>query len=156
MIMNRTEYKSINRTDFKQLYGYKKDYYRDIAVIRFQEEIAQMKRLRPDTAVVMHHTNSNDDNYELWNQVVPMYNDYHTRLHKLVITDEARRKISKMHKGKVLSEATKAKISATKKMQAAKLRAETGYAMSPEQRQKVSEAAKRQWQRIKLNKVAEV
>jgi hypothetical protein len=58
--------------------------------------IEQMKLERPNVKIVLHHINVNDQNYENWWPVVPMFIDDHTKLHS---------------KGKKISEETKEKIS---------------------------------------------
>lgn len=47
--------------------------------------IWHMKQERPGVTIVMHHLNPGCSDYELWDPVVPMYTDDHSRLHLSLI-----------------------------------------------------------------------
>ena len=67
----------------------------------FKPLIDDMKKERPDVKIVLHHIEINDQNYELWDTVVPLYEDEHIVLHKKGIprSKEIRAKISESLKG---------------------------------------------------------
>jgi hypothetical protein len=50
---------------------------------RFSDIIKKMKEDRPGAKVVLHHLNFNDPNYEKWENVVPMYQSDHFKVHGL-------------------------------------------------------------------------
>jgi hypothetical protein len=82
----------------------KKDIYknRGKALVLWQGMIAHMKQERPGVRIVIHHIDWNDQHYEDWWPVVPMYNDEHAALHHTnrIVSFEERRKISERTKGK--------------------------------------------------------
>ena len=51
----------------------------------FKPLIDDMKLERPGIDIVLHHIEVNDKEYELWNTVVPLYNDEHYAIHKSII-----------------------------------------------------------------------
>jgi hypothetical protein len=50
---------------------------------KFSKEIQRMREARPGAKVVLHHLDWNDPSYERWENVVPMYQSDHIRLHSL-------------------------------------------------------------------------
>jgi len=63
----------------------------------FKPLIDDMKKERPGINIVLHHIELNDQNYELWDTIVPMYTDEHTQLHGIgrMHTEEAKQKMRK-------------------------------------------------------------
>lgn len=108
-------------------FGHKKFYYYFKCKKFYSEIIKEMQKERPGIKIILHHKRTkesaryNDEYYELWNpeHVEPMYNDEHTRLHRINYkhSDETKKKISLSTKGvkktnvKPLTEERKHKIS---------------------------------------------
>jgi len=63
----------------------------------FKSIIENMRKERPGIDIVLHHIDSNDQQYELWN-TIPMYEDEHRKYHQK--SPEMRKKISDSMKGK--------------------------------------------------------
>jgi hypothetical protein len=123
--------------------------------------INKMKQERPGVKIVLHHINVNDQHYENWCPVVPMYNDEHLKLHGKGIhrTKEVREKISnslkgksgkipgietrlkmsESHKGRIVSFDTRKKLSEANK---GKEGSNLGKKFSEEHRKKISESNK--------------
>ena len=51
----------------------------------FKPLIEDMKLERPGMDIVLHHIEVNDNNYEQWDTVIPLYNDEHYAVHKSII-----------------------------------------------------------------------
>lgn len=77
--MTRDQFKieSINNKELRILYA--RNY--KAAFKFFSPLIEQMKKDRPGVRVVLHHIELEDQNYELWDTVVPLYTDEHQQLH---------------------------------------------------------------------------
>jgi len=103
----------------------------------FEPLIDDMKKERPDVKIVLHHIEINDQNYELWDTIVPLYEDEHIILHKTGIprSKQTRAKISESLKGKSrgpLSLETRQKMSESRK----------GIIFSETRRQNISNSLK--------------
>ena len=73
----------------------------------YEKTIEAMKLVRPGVKIVLHHTKLDDENYELWENVVPMYQDDHMRFHRYLARGEKmsktiRKKMSESHKKKCI------------------------------------------------------
>jgi hypothetical protein len=55
--------------------------------------LEEMKKERPNIDIHLHHKNFNDSNYELWQDIVPVYNDEHLIIHNCKRTKEIKQKI---------------------------------------------------------------
>jgi hypothetical protein len=84
--------------EFKQLYFH--NWGR--AKKHFGPLINKMKLDRPGVRVILHHIDSTDENYELWNYVIPLYNDDHSKLHHTNAKNLV--EYSKFRAGKTLEE----------------------------------------------------
>ena len=86
--LKRQEWLKIKNKDFVAIYGFEKSkpYYE--ARERFKEQIAKMQIERPEEYIVLHHINIGCDDYELWNPVVPMYQDEHHLMHMLIFKNQ--------------------------------------------------------------------
>ena len=98
----------------------------------FKPLIDDMKLERPGIDIVLHHLEWNDQQYEKWDTVVPLYNDEHLEIHRFNVSDETRKKISIGNKGKIISDEHRRKISEAKK----------GKVLSDETKRKISEGGK--------------
>jgi hypothetical protein len=54
----------------------------NIAKIYFKPLIDDMRKENPNEKIVLHHIELNDQQYENWDTVVPMYSSEHTTLHR--------------------------------------------------------------------------
>jgi hypothetical protein len=115
--------------------------------------IHYMKQERPGIKIVLHHVNVNDQHYENWWPVVPMFFDDHLKYHhkseetrkKISATltgykhsDETKIKKSKSSKGRIISDETRKKISEANRGNKYNL----GKHYSEEHKQKISESHK--------------
>jgi hypothetical protein len=73
--------------------------------------IQHMRQERPGVRIVLHHLDWDDQHYEDWWPVVPMYIDDHISLHHTnkIVSEEAKEKNRKAHLGKKHSEESKIK-----------------------------------------------
>lgn len=93
------EYKRISKKDFFKKFGFSKFHYYNIAYNSFKEVIDSMKEKRPNVKICLHHLEPWTESYELWNPVIPMYEDEHIILHSRPKTDDEKEKISAGLKG---------------------------------------------------------
>ena len=72
----------------------------------FKPIIDDMKKERPGIDIQLHHIEFNDQNYEKWDTVVPLYNDEHCQIHShnRRPTEETRKKMSASGKMKVFTD----------------------------------------------------
>lgn len=83
----------------------------------YSKKIKEMRLKRPDIKIVLHHKIWNCNNYENWNinEIIPMYNDDHLKLHNKYKSEETYKKISLSNKGKHHTEESKQKMSLSHK-----------------------------------------
>lgn len=101
--MNRREYISYTKKEFKEKFGYNKFHFQKIAREFFKETIEAMQISRPGVQIDLHHIpcEYNEKHYELWNPkyLRVLYADEHQKQHGDKLSEEGRRKISEAHKG---------------------------------------------------------
>ena len=87
------EYKELHHTYYTN-YNKAKKFFKPL--------IDDMRRERPSVDIVLHHIEWNDQNYELWDTVVPLYNDEHAQIHShnRKHTEETKKKLSERKIGK--------------------------------------------------------
>jgi hypothetical protein len=66
----------------------------------FKPLMNDMKKERPDIKIVLHHIELFDNQYEMWDTIVPMYFDEHLQLHSHTPTEEHKKRISEANIGK--------------------------------------------------------
>ena len=93
--MTKEEYSKLTK---KELNKYK--HHRQAALDFFAPLIEEMRKERPGARIALHHIEENDEQYELWDTVVPLYVSEHMELHNTgrEKADETRAKISKWRK----------------------------------------------------------
>ena len=101
--MNRREYISYTKKEFRDKFGYEKFHFQKLAREFFKETIEAMKKNRPGVQIDLHHIpcEYNEKHYELWDvrYLRVLYIDEHQREHKHKISEEGKCKISESNKG---------------------------------------------------------
>jgi len=87
------------------------------AMALHKDSMQEMKRQRPGSVVILHHIDPTDSNYELWENVVPMYRGDHFKLHNTgrSLAEETKLKIKKKHTGRLFTDSWCEAISKSKK-----------------------------------------
>lgn len=117
--MNRREYVSYTKSEFRNRFGYGKFDFRKKALEFFKPVIEEMKKARPGVEIHLHHIpcEYNEAHYEFWNPkyLRPLYKDEHDKIHKSVISEKCREACRLNRKGHITSMETRIKMSISHK-----------------------------------------
>jgi len=132
--------KNKKHPEFKELHHVYYTNYNNVKKF-FKPLIDDMRKERPGVDIHLHHIEVNNQNYELWDTIVPLYNDEHLEIHHQ--SKETRKKIGLSNsislKGRKLSiehikNRSKSRIGKPTRLK--------GQHLSEEHKRKLSEALK--------------